>query len=157
MLDGEGLCLRGGTGEAGLPGSPGIRGGAGLNGWTTGLVVCPELNLFDDLMVLEVGRLGLVDPGLGLPVGAVCSGFGLLGSSGFGPGARVASGLGLGWGFGASMGLMVGFFSTEKGLGLSLGLGPGTGLLGSVVMIWDWLMEGISMRVLLLESERGLR
>lgn len=69
----------------------------------------------------------------------------------------MASGLGLGWGFGASMGLMVGFLSTENGLGLSLGLGPGTGLLGSVVMIWDWLMEGISMRVLLLESVRGLR
>lgn len=134
-----------------------MRGGAGLNGWTTGLVVCPALNLLDDLTVVEVGRLGLVDPGLGLPVGAVCGGFGLLGSSGFGPGGRVASGLGLGWGFGASMGLMVGFLSTEKGLGLSLGLGPGTGLLGSVVMIWDWLMEGISMRVLLLESVRGLR
>lgn len=62
------------------------------------------------------------------------------------------SGFGLGWGFGARIGLIVGFLSTEKGFGLSLGLGPGIGLLGSEGMI-----EGISMRLLLLESVRGLR
>lgn len=143
-------------GGVGLLGSPGSRGGAGLNGWTTGLVVCPVFNL-DVLKDVGAGRLGLVDTGLGLPVATGCCGFGEHGSSGLYPARRVDSGRGLVWGLGASMGLIVGFFSTAKGLGVSRGLGPGTGLLASGVMIRDWLMEGISMRLLLLESVRGLR
>lgn len=98
--------------------------------------------------------MGLVDTGPGLPDS--CCGFGLHGGSGLYPAGRVDSGLGLVWGLGATMGLIVGFLSTAKGLGVSRGLGPGTGLLGSGVMLWDWLMGGISMR-LLLESVRGLR
>lgn len=96
---------------------------------------------------MEVGVTGL-----GLPGAAGCWGFGLFGGSGFCPERRVDSGLGLGWGFGARIGLIVGFLSTEKGFGLSLGLGPGAGLLDS-----EGMMEGISMRLLLLESVRGLR
>lgn len=138
-------------------GSSGSRGGAGLNGWTTGFVVCPVFNIVDVLKEVGAGRLGLVDTGLGLTVATACCGFGLHRSSGLYPARRVDSGRGLVWGFGASMGLMVGFLSTAKGLGVSRGLGPGTGLLGSGVMIWDWLMEGISMRLLLLESVRGFR
>lgn len=138
-------------------GSPWSRGGAGLNGWTTGLVVCPVFNLLDVLKEVEAGRLGLVDPGLGLSVATGCCGFGLDESSGLYPASRVDSGRGLAWGLGATMGLIVVFLSKAKGLGVSRGLGPGTGLLGSGVMIWDWLIEGISMRLLLLESVRGLR
>ena len=55
------------------------------------------------------------------------------------------------------MGLMLGFLSIVKGLGESRGLAAGAGLFGSAVMMWDWLMEGISMRLLLLESVRGFR
>lgn len=139
--------------SAGLLGSPGSKGGAALNGWTIGMVVCPAINLLEVLKEVEVGRLGLDETGFSLQAG--CCGFGVYGSSGLCPGRRVDSGRGLVWGLGATMGLMVAFLSTAKGLGVSLGLGPGTGLLGSGVMIWDWLMEGISR--LLLESARGLR
>lgn len=132
------------------------REGAGLNGWATGLVVCPLVNLLDVLKEVEAGRLGLDETVLGLPVEAGCCGFGMHGGSGLYPAGRVDSGRGLGWGFGATMGLMVVFLSTTKGLGVSRGLGPGAGLLGSGVMIWDWVMEGISTR-LLLASVRGLR
>lgn len=48
-LDAPGFCRSTGTGGLGLLGSPGSREGAGLNGWTTGLVVCPEINLLDVL------------------------------------------------------------------------------------------------------------
>lgn len=61
------------------------------------------------------------------------------------PARRVGSGRGLVMGFGASMGLIVGFLSTAKGLGVSRGLGPGTGLFGSGVIIWDWFTEGIDL------------
>lgn len=135
-------------------GSPWSRAGAGLNGCTTGLVVCPAL--FDVLKEAEAGRWGLTDTGPGLLVATVCMGFGLHGSSALCPAGTVDSGRVLVWGLGATMGLIVGFLSTAKGLGVSRGLGPGTGLFGSGVMIWDWLMEVISMR-LLLESVRGLR
>lgn len=77
--------------------------------------------------------------------------------SGLNPARRVDSGRDLVWGLGASIGLIVGFLSRAKGLGVSHGLGPGTGLSGSGVIIRDWLMEGISMRLLLLESVKGLR
>lgn len=77
-------------------GSPEIRGGAGLNGWTTGLVVCPVLNLLDVLKVEVIGWLELVDSGLGLPASTSCGGLGLPGSSGFCPGRRLGSDRGLG-------------------------------------------------------------
>lgn len=140
----------------GLLGSPGSRGGAGLNGWATGLAVCPMSSVLDVLKEVEAGRLGLAETGLGLTAAIGCCGFGLHGGSGLYTAWRVDSGLGLGWGLGATMGLMVGFLSTAKGLGVSRGLGPGTGLLGSCVMMLHWLMEGMSMR-LLLESVRGVR
>lgn len=122
-LDAAGFCLSADKGRVGLLGSPG-RGGAGLNGWTTGLAVCPVLSLLDVLKEVAAGRLGLVDAGL-------AAGFGVLGGSGLYPAGRVDSGRGLVWGLGASMGLMVGFFSTVKGLGVSRGFGLGAGLLGS--------------------------
>lgn len=50
------------------------------------------------------------------------------------------------------MGRIVVFLCTAKGFGVSLGLGPGTGFLGSEPM-----MDESSMRVLLLESVRGLK
>lgn len=138
-------------------GSAGSRGGAGLNDWTIGLVVCPVFDLLYVLKEVGEGLLGLADTDLGLPLANGSCGFGLHDSSGLYPTRRVDSGLGLVWGLGASMGLIVGFPSTAKGLGVSRGLGPGTGLLGSGVIIWDWLMEGISIRLLLLESVKGLK
>lgn len=127
-----------------------------MNGWATGLVVCPLVNLLDVLKEVEAGRLGLDETVLGLTVAAGCCGFGLQGGSGLNPAGQVDCGRGFGWGFGATMGLIVAFLSTAKGFGVSRGLGPGAGLLGSGVMIWDWAMEGISTR-LLLASVRGLR
>lgn len=119
-------------GEIGLLGSP-VRGGAGLNGWATGLVVCPAFNL-DVLIDVEVGREGLFVPSLGLPdKGGVC-GFGVLGSSGLYPVDRVDSGRGLVCGLGARIGLIVVFLSTVKGFGVRRGFGPSAGLLGSELM-----------------------
>lgn len=120
------------------------------------MVVCPAFN-FEVLKEVDSRRLGMVDTGRGLLVGSSCGGFGLMVSSGLYPAGRVDSDLVLGWGLGASMGFIVGFFSTAKGFGVSLGFGLGTGLLGSGLMIWDWFMVEISRRFLLLESVRGLR
>lgn len=142
-------------GEIGLLGSP-ARGGAGLNGWATGLVVCPAFNL-GVLNDVEAGRGELVVAGLGLLVGSVVGGFGVLGRSGLCPLSRVDSGRGLGWGLGARMGLIVAFLSTVKGFGVRRGFGLGVGLLGSGLMRRDWVREDTSSRFLLLESVRGLR
>ena len=79
----------------GLAGSPGSKGGAGLNGWTTGLVVCPVFTLLADLKEVGEGRFEFVDTGLSLTGAAGCCGFGLHGGSGLYPGRRVDSGLGL--------------------------------------------------------------
>jgi len=86
-------------------------------------------NLLHVLKEVGAGRLRLVDTGLAV-------GLGVLGRSGLCPARRVDSGRGLVCGLGASMGLIVGFLSTAKGLGVSRGLGHGTGLLGSEAMIW---------------------
>lgn len=95
-----------------------------MKGWTTGFVVWPLFNLLGVLKEVAAGRFGLVDTSLAV-------GFGVFGSSGLDPAMRVDSGRGLVWGLGARMGLMVGFFSTAKGLGVSRGLGLGAGLLVS--------------------------
>lgn len=83
-----------GTGEIGLVGSPG-RGGAGLNGWATGLVVCPVFNL-EILKDVEAGREELVVTGLGFLEVSGVGGFGELGRSGLYAVIRVDSGRGLG-------------------------------------------------------------
>lgn len=56
------------------------------------------------------------------------------------------------------MGRIVGFLFTVKGFGVSLGLGPGTGFLGSDEIISvPWGPPELSIKLLLLESMRGLR
>lgn len=142
-------------GEIGLLGSP-AKGGAGLNGWATGLVVCPAFNL-GVLKDVEAGRGEWAVTGLVLLVESVVGGFGVLGRSGLYPLSRMDSGRGLGWGLGARMGLIVAFLSTVKGFGVRRGLGPGAGLLGSGLMRRDWVRADTSNRFLLLESVRGLR
>lgn len=124
----------------------------GFKTWASGLVVWPELGFDPGLKVVEAGRPAV---GLGLLTGC---GLEVLGGSGLEETGRVDSGLGLGFGLGARMGLIVGFLSTEKGFGVSLGLGPGTGFLGSgLIMRDDWVPGEPSISPLLLESVSGLR
>lgn len=148
-----GFCLSAGNGGIFLLVSRESKGGAGLNGWAIGLVVFPLFTLLDVLNEVEVGRLELVDTGLGLTMATDCSGSELLGNSGVCPVLLVDSGLGLVCGFGASIGLILFFFSTANGFGVSRGLGAGTGFLGSGVMICDCVIDGL----VLLESVRGLK
>ena len=79
-----GFCRSAGLGGVGLLESPMGRGGAGLNGCATGLVVCPVFSLGEGLKEVGAGRLGLVSTGLGLLVTPTfgCCGFGVLGGSG---------------------------------------------------------------------------
>lgn len=67
---------------AGLLGSSSVKGGAGLKGWATGLVVCPVLSLEEGLKEVGAGRLRLVDTDLCLLVKFGCGGFREAGGSG---------------------------------------------------------------------------